>query len=206
MVYILQFVVAIYSTRDEKNSLENIYSAEESLGLNALNYNKWDKNVYEESSKIPEKVFWKLPSWKSVIFRMINFVITIIGIISTINMFRGYWFLLDEYFMHDHYELSLIHGQIYWALVLMACFASCSLHAGVFKDEYTGEKCLIEFYYTSYFYIKVKKKTSIPIIFLAFKLFEPLIVTLKHYFYSRDSMNKRKQKWQETTTCSKHLQ
>lgn len=56
--------------------------------------------------------------------------------------------------MNDHYNLSLIHGQIYGALVLTACFASCSLHAGVFKDEYMGEKCLIEFYYTSYFYIK----------------------------------------------------
>ena len=137
--------------------MEEVYTQENSLGLAAKNYNNWNSDHYQYSSNISQKIFLKLPSWKSICFRIVNFIITLIGIISTINMFRGYWFLLDEYFMHDHYNLSLIHGQIYGALVLMACFASCSLHAGVFKDEHVGEKCLIEFYYTSYFYIKVKR-------------------------------------------------
>ena len=135
--------------------MEEIYTQENSLGLAAKNYNNWNAEPSQYSSNISQKILFKIPSLRSIGFRMAYFIFTLIGIISTINMFRGYWFLLDEYFMNDHYNLSLIHGQIYGALVLTACFASCSLHAGVFKDEYMGEKCLIEFYYTSYFYIKV---------------------------------------------------
>ena len=146
----------MYSNQDEQKKLDPIHSPEDSLGLNAQNYNNWEIDTSQTSFDIPQRKYWKLPSLKSICFRIVNFLITLIGIISTINMFRGYWFLMDEYFMHDHYDLSLIHGQIYGAVVLMVCFASCSLHAGIFKDEYMGEKCLIEFYYTSYFYIKVK--------------------------------------------------
>ena len=145
--------------------MKEIYTQENLLALSPKNYNHWNAEPSQDSANISQKIFFKIPSRTSICFRMVNFVFTLIGIISTINMFRGYWFLLDEYFMNDHYNLSLIHGQIYGALVLIACFASCSLHAGVFKDEYMGEKCLIEFYYTSYFYIKVNT-SFIPFIII----------------------------------------
>ena len=166
IVYILQFAIAIYSKQDDKKTTERIYTQEDSLGLAARNYNNWNAEPSQYSSIISQKILFKFPSLRSIGFRLVYFIFTLIGIISTINMFRGYWFLLDEYFMNDHYSLSLIHGQIYGALVLTACFASCSLHAGVFKDEYMGEKCLIEFYYTSYFYIKVNTIFMSSIIFV----------------------------------------
>ena len=55
------------------------------------------------------------------------------------------------------YELSLIHGKIYGALLLILLHAGCSLHAGIFKDVSTEPGGnMIEYYYASYFYIKVK--------------------------------------------------
>ena len=71
--------------------------------------------------------------------------------------FRGYWYLLDEYFMpgDENYEKSLINSQIYGALVLFVFHCGCSLHAGIYGDvsrEKGGN--MIEYYYTSYFYIK----------------------------------------------------
>ena len=54
------------------------------------------------------------------------------------------------------YELSLIHGKIYGALLLLLLHAGCSLHAGIFKDVSTEPGGnMIEYYYVSYFYIKV---------------------------------------------------
>jgi hypothetical protein len=123
------------------------------------NENPDDSTMYSvvyEYTIYDYKISPKYLSPRYICLRIGNIIMILIGILSTINMFRGYWFLLDEYFMHSQYELSLIHGQMYGALVLMVCFAGSSLHAGVFKDDFGGEKCLVEFYYTSYFYIKVK--------------------------------------------------
>jgi hypothetical protein len=57
----------------------------------------------------------------------------------------------------EHYELSLINGQLYGALVLIALHCGSSLHAGIFEDA-SSEKGgnMTEFYYSTYFYIKVK--------------------------------------------------
>ena len=121
-------------------------------------YVEWEDN--DPSNKyIGLDVCSKLPSRQAVFLQICNTAVTFIGILSTINMFRGYWFLTDVYFGNNYespfYEISLIHGQLYGALVLMVCFAGCSLHAGIFRDEFTGSKCLLDFYYMSYFYIKV---------------------------------------------------
>ena len=54
------------------------------------------------------------------------------------------------------YEKSLINSKIYGALILFVCHCGCSLHAGIYGDvsqEKGGN--LIEYYYTSYFFIKV---------------------------------------------------
>ena len=72
--------------------------------------------------------------------------------------FRGYWYLLDEYFMpgEENYEKSLINSQIYGALVLFVFHCGCSLHAGIYGDvsqEKGGN--MIEYYYSSYFFMKV---------------------------------------------------
>ena len=90
-----------------------------------------------------------------ICMKAVNVLIMLVGLISTINVYRGYWFLMDEYFMPNDYEQSLINGQIYGALVLFVLYAGCSLHAGIFKDEHVGGKCLVEFYYLTYFYLKV---------------------------------------------------
>ena len=56
----------------------------------------------------------------------------------------------------ENYEKSLINSKIYGALILFVCHCGCSLHAGIYGDvsqEKGGN--LIEYYYTSYFFIKV---------------------------------------------------
>ena len=143
IVYILQFVIAIYTKKYDKSLTNTVKNPEDS--------SEYGSNMVGEY-----KTCLRNLSPRYICLRIGNIIMILIGIISTINMFRGYWFLLDEYFMKSEYELSLIHGQIYGALVLMVCFAGSSLHAGVFRDDYVGEKCLVEFYYTSYFYIKVR--------------------------------------------------
>lgn len=58
-------------------------------------------------------------------------------------------------YLSEMYELSLIHGKIYGALLLIILHAGCSLHAGIFSDissEPGGN--MIEYYYSTYFYIK----------------------------------------------------
>ena len=145
IVYILQFLIAICTKKYEKTLTNTIENPDDSIEYDSIEY-----TICEY------KICPKTLSPRYICLRICNIIMILIGIISTINMFRGYWFLLDEYFMTTQYNESLIHGQIYGALVLMVCFAGSSLHAGVFRDDYIGEKCLVEFYYTSYFYIKVR--------------------------------------------------
>ena len=62
----------------------------------------------------------------------------------------------------ENYEKSLINSQIYGALVLFAFHCGCSLHAGIYGDvaqEKGGN--LIEYYYSSYFFIKVYIKSTL---------------------------------------------
>ena len=73
-----------------------------------------------------------------------------------LQFFRGYWYLMDEYFMPGDYEKSLINSQIYGVLVLFVFHCGCSLHAGIYGDvskEKGGN--MIEYYYSSYFFMKV---------------------------------------------------
>ena len=89
--------------------------------------------------------------------RFMALILNCFALFSTINTFRGYWYLLDSYYFphEDHYEISLITGQLFGALVLIAMNATCSLHAGVFKADGEPSSQLFEFYYSSYFYLKV---------------------------------------------------
>ena len=154
-MYILQFIIAIHTRQYDDLLSNNEKSTPLPLDFDSLNYADWEYHTAQNSVLSESKSESCAPTSRSFCLRLSNILMIMIGIISTINMFRGYWFLLDEYFLKDHYELSLIHGQIYGALILMVSFAGCSLHAGIFRDDYVGAKCLIEFYYTSYFYIKV---------------------------------------------------
>jgi len=109
-------------------------------------------------------------------------VYNIIGLIATVNTFRGFWYLFDNYFEVNHdfltgtsnellrqinqtehienaeerdYHLSLINSQILGAFLLLLFHCGAQLHGGICKDV-SKEKghTLSEFYYTSYFYIK----------------------------------------------------
>ena len=89
---------------------------------------------------------------------ILGYILSFLCLVSSVNTFRGYWYLMDEYFMagEGDYEKSLINSKIYGALILFVCHCGCSLHAGIYKDvsqEKGGN--LIEYYYTSYFFIKV---------------------------------------------------
>ena len=95
-----------------------------------------------------------IKSW--ILAYIFGTLFSMLCIFSSVNTFRGYWYILDVYFHADSvYESSLIHGQIYAALLLIILHAGCSLHAGIFTDvspEAGGN--MIEYYYSSYFYIK----------------------------------------------------
>ena len=87
-----------------------------------------------------------------------GYIISFLSLISTVHSFRGYWYLMDEYFMpgEENYEKSLVNSQIYGALILFVFHISCSLHPGIYKDlspDKGGN--LREYYYSTYFYIKV---------------------------------------------------
>ena len=62
-----------------------------------------------------------------------------------------------SYSILGDYHLSLINSQILGAFLLLLFHCGAQLHAGIFKDV-SKEKghTLAEFYYTSYFYIKVR--------------------------------------------------
>ena len=97
-------------------------------------------------------IFFKI--WAHIL----GYILGFLCLIASVNTFRGYWYLMDEYFMagEENYEKSLINSKIYGALILFVCHCGCSLHAGIYGDvsqEKGGN--LIEYYYTSYFFIKV---------------------------------------------------
>lgn len=117
----------------------------------------------------------KSKSWqKTCAKHSLGFLFNLMALFSTVNTFRGYWYLYDEYlipskkpiifspeifsksiFIGD-YELSLINGQIYGAVLLFLLYSGSSLHAGVFRDvgDENGSS-MVEFYFSSYFFIKV---------------------------------------------------
>ena len=53
----------------------------------------------------------------------------------------------------DHYEMSLLNGMLYGALLLYALHCGSSMHAGIIRDITQGT--MIETCYTTYFFIKV---------------------------------------------------
>ncbi len=53
----------------------------------------------------------------------------------------------------EHYELSLLNGGIYGAVMLYALHCGSSMHAGIIRDITQGT--MIETCYTTYFFIKV---------------------------------------------------
>ena len=56
------------------------------------------------------------------------------------------------YFL-EHYELGLLNGMIYGAILLYTLHCGCSMHAGIVRDIEQGT--MIEICYTTYFFIKV---------------------------------------------------
>ena len=46
--------------------------------------------------------------------------------------------MMDEYYLTGNYVSSLLTGQLIGCLVLMALNATCSLHAGVIKEDKQG--------------------------------------------------------------------
>ena len=105
-----------------------------------------------------------LPSIHHIVFLKIcshisGCIISFLGLISSVHTFRGYWYLMDEYFMpgEENYVKSLVNSQIYGALILFVFQCSCSLHPGIYKDlsQDKGGN-LREYYYSTYFYIKVQ--------------------------------------------------
>ena len=56
----------------------------------------------------------------------------------------------------DHYELGLLNGGIYGAVMLYALHCGSSMHAGIIRDIEQGT--MIETCYTTYFFIKVSFK------------------------------------------------
>ena len=96
----------------------------------------------------------RCPPLRKVDNWLLSFLIDMIGLVSTVNSFRGYWYLMDEYYLPEAYNASLQTGQALGCLVLMALGATCSLHAGVFKeDKNDAPGFLFDFYYSSYFYL-----------------------------------------------------
>ena len=67
--------------------------------------------------------------------------------------------MMDEYYLTGNYVSSLLTGQLIGCLVLMALNATCSLHAGVIKEDKQDEpdSKLFDFFYSSYFYLEVMK-------------------------------------------------
>ena len=59
----------------------------------------------------------------------------------------------------DHYEMSLLNGMLYGALLLYALHCGSSMHAGIIRDITQGT--MIETCYTTYFFIKVNVGFSI---------------------------------------------
>lgn len=108
---------------------------------------------------------------------MANAAFVSVAMFSTINSFRGVWYLCDAYYLSgttvnqnpvkdprnfltllaDHYELSLTTGWAFGYVLLVFFFSGCSLHAGIIPDlpEDEFSPMLIPFYLTTYFYIKV---------------------------------------------------
>ena len=91
--------------------------------------------------------------------KLLGFVLNLVALVSTINSFRGYWYMMDEYYLTGNYVSSLLTGQLIGCLVLMALNATCSLHAGVIKEDKQDEpdSKLFDFFYSSYFYLEVMK-------------------------------------------------
>ena len=117
-------------------------------------------NQMEETIKpsIDCKVFLKI--WAHIS----GYIISLLGLASSVHTFRGYWYFMDEYFMpgEENYEKSLINSQVYGALVLFVLHCGCSLQPGIYKDlsqEKGGN--LREYYYSSYFFIKVNSVKKI---------------------------------------------
>ena len=87
---------------------------------------------------------------------IVSLLLNLVSLTSTVNSYRGYWYLMDEYYLTQNYEASLLTGQVIGCLSLMALSATCSLHAGVFKeDKSDAPGQMVEFYYSSYFYLMV---------------------------------------------------
>ena len=91
--------------------------------------------------------------------KLLCFALNLVALVSTINSFRGYWYMMDEYYLTGNYVSSLLTGQLIGCLVLMALNATCSLHAGVIKEDTQDEpdSKLFDFFYSSYFYLEVMK-------------------------------------------------
>jgi hypothetical protein len=91
--------------------------------------------------------------------RMINIKITHALKNSTSIVFDCLTFELSDcltvYFatFSEHYELSLLNGGIYGAVMLYALHCGSSMHAGIIRDITQGT--MIETCYTTYFFIKV---------------------------------------------------
>ena len=105
--------------------------------------------------KFPSGAGDRLPSRLPVY--LYNVAFCVVGTIATISSFRAYWYLLDLYYLTDNYTASLVTGQIFGALGLIALNCASCLHAGIFKDSIGSEGCCVSFYYLSYFYIRDMK-------------------------------------------------
>lgn len=98
--------------------------------------------------------------WQQTVIKVMDIFFNTLGLVTTVNCFRGYWFLLDEYFLPDDYEASLVLAAVLGALILMALHCTCSLHAGIYRDEH-GSELLVEFYYSTHYYLKVTPYTIV---------------------------------------------
>lgn len=94
-------------------------------------------------------------SW--LVGRVANILYTLLGIYSTINCFRAYWYLMDLYLMLDGTGKATVEsqviGQVVGALALMVLGCSTCLHAGIYKDSFE-EGVTLAYYFTSYFYVR----------------------------------------------------
>ena len=160
IVYVLQIP---YGLRTMKYNSENSFEAEGSTlthnedgeHSDALIDVNYLPNLPEE--RIPTTAIFSRLAFKNLHWKLLYYCLAFITLISDVNIWRGYWYLLDAYFISSQYELSLITGAVYGVMLLVLLFSACSLYRGIEKDEYFGKNALIEFYHLSYFYIKVRR-------------------------------------------------
>ncbi len=88
--------------------------------------------------------------------RLLSFGFALLAVCASVQSFRGYWFLLDVYFIPDSYEVSLLNGQAYGGLILLLIGLGPLMFPGVVSDRPgNGDPTILPSHFFTHWWIKV---------------------------------------------------